>query len=68
MPETMKATQLKPGATVVGGGLGGGLAALVVTFMPPDWHVFTPETAAVSTAAFGAVISYLVRYLPAPKR
>ncbi len=68
MPETMKPTQLRPGGTVVGGGLGGALGALVVTFMPATLHIFTPESAAVSTAAFGIVFSYLVRYLPAPKR
>jgi len=68
MPDTPKPTQLRPGGTVVGGGIGAALGVLVVEFLPATMHTFTPESASVTTAAFGIVFSYLVRYLPAPKR
>lgn len=58
---------MNQGKTVVGGGVGGALGVLVVLFMPDSVHVFTPETAAVATAAFGILFSHLVKYLPAPK-
>ncbi len=63
-----EATDIKPGTTVVGGGIGGALGVLVVLFMPSDVILFTPEKAAMATAAFGILFSYLVRYLPAPRR
>ncbi len=52
--------------TAVGGGVGGALGVLAVIFMPPDWYVFTPETASIATAAFGVIFSYGMRWLPAP--
>ena len=59
-------TEQSHGRTVAGGTVGGAFGVLVVMFMPPTWHVFTPETAAVATLAFGTIFGYVMRYLPKP--
>ena len=51
---------------VVAGGVGGALGVLTVLFMPESVYVFTPETAATATAAFGLVFAWLMRFLPKP--
>lgn len=57
-------TQNNKSAT--GAGVGGALGALVVWFGPQmgAFTVSTPEEGAMVAAAFGAVFSFLARYLP----
>lgn len=59
-------TASSPGQTLTVGALGAAVGVLIVTFMPASWYVFTPETAATATGAFGVVFSWIARYLPAP--
>ncbi len=62
----MSTSKTTAGTAMVGGGVGGALGVLAVLFMPADWYIFTPESAAVATAAFGVIFSYAMRWLPAP--
>ncbi len=54
------------GAAKLGGGVGGALGVLVVLFMPPAVYQFTAESAAVGTAAFGVIFSFVMQYVPKP--
>ncbi|KKL95923.1 hypothetical protein LCGC14_1849640 [marine sediment metagenome] len=51
--------------TVVGGGVGGAIAVLIILFGFPE---MAGPQAAIGTAALGTVCSWLIRYLPAPRR
>ena len=48
------------------GAVGAALGVLVVMFMPETAYKFTPETAAMATAAFGTIFAYLMKFLPKP--
>lgn len=48
------------------GGIGSALGVLFVLFLPDSVIVFTPETAAIATAAFGVVFGYLMAFVPKP--
>ncbi len=48
------------------GAVGAAIGVLVVMFMPEKVYMFTPETAAMATAAFGTIFSYIMRFLPRP--
>ncbi len=48
------------------GAVGAALGVLIVMFMPESVYVFTPETAAMATAAFGTIFSYIMRFVPKP--
>jgi len=52
--------------TVVGGGVGGAIAVLIILLLPEG--SLSAEKAAMATVALSTVISYVVRYFPAPKR
>lgn len=53
--------------TVVGGGAGGALGALVVIMTPKvSTLVWEAGEAAIVTAALGILFSWLARYLPQP--
>ena len=57
-----------PNRTFVGGGLGGALGVVAVVMLPKFTALtFTPDEAAIMTAALGIIFGWLVRYLPAPR-
>ena len=56
-----------PNRTVVSGGLGSALGVVAVVILPKFTELtFTPDEAALMTAALGIIFGWLVRYLPAP--
>ncbi len=60
----------KSANTTLGAGVVGSAAGvLVVMFLPHFWttFVFTPNEAALATAAFGTIFGWGIRFLPKPK-
>ena len=51
--------------TVVGGGVGGAIAVLIILFGFPE---MAADRAAMGTASLSIICSWLIRYLPAPRR